>query len=485
MKNKSGNTKWFYLGGLSITIIILINILLHYNIRIIDAVSLGTLPQFEVQISSWRIIFEPILGVLLFFNRSLYTLSEFPYVLYWVLFFWFISLIFKLSRTNSRKDKLNHLIRQLLNIPIIAGLWFTIFLIIIFIPLPGNSLKNNDPGLVMVTTHSHTEYSHDGLISQKGLWKWQKRYGFDAFFITEHNNHDKTLAFVMSQRNGDFPSHPLVMCGEEFSGTNHLSLLGLKRDFITSGYSDLRAIDSTRANKGVVIVNHWFDDKNMSLDYYKNIGVDGFEIENTATDRSYDRKLYSEIKNFCLENNLTMNGGLDFHGYGNACSVWNALSIPKWNDLNPEEKEDAILEILRKGNQENLKVLLYNDRSYYTKELLFLSPFRTLFNYFRTLNFLQIISWIFWITLMTVLSTRAKIKKILVKPDGRSDILSLSGSVAAMFMLILGLIYYLRIKDTTGFTEVYKEYSTILFIVGTLLFIYSSTLAYFRFFKNS
>jgi len=214
-------------------------------------------------------------------------------------------------------------------------------------PLPNNTIVNNAENTILVNTHSHTEFSHDGLISQEGLWEWHKRNGFDAFFITDHNNHDYTYDFVQAQRNNKFPNEPLVMCGEEFSGSNHLSMLGLKAKFSTKGFSDSTAINLTHAGRGTVIVNHWFDGEQMSLEYYKNLGVDGFEIENTALERTYNRKVYQKIKTFCESHNLVMNGGVDFHGYGNACSLWNAFEIPGWQNLDPASKEAAILEIIK------------------------------------------------------------------------------------------------------------------------------------------
>ena len=473
-----------YTSALFIFCIAAISLFFHFPIHIADAITLEAQPEYEIHISLWRILFEPILGILLFFNRSLYALAEIQVLLYWILALYIIYCLIKAILIPDTQSRKKFILRQLANIPIVIGLWFTIFAVIIFIPLPNNTIVNNAPNTILVTTHSHTEFSHDGLMSQEGLWKWHKRNGFDAFFITDHNNHDRTLDFVEAQRNHEFPLEPLVMCGEEFSGSNHLSLLGLKRKFSTLGFADSTAIDSVRAGNGAVIVNHWFDGERMSLEYYKNSDVDGFEIENTATDRTYEREVYQRIKDYCERNQLIMNGGLDFHGYGNVCSLWNAFEIPGWHKLDPASKEEAILTSIRNRDQSKLKVLLYKDRPYYSKNTLFLSPLFTVINYFRTLNVFQVISWVIWTLLFMIVMHRISSSQKLIKLFSHDRILPIKGVFSALFILVLGMVYYSRIKQVADFTEMYEEYSTLLFYIGSVFLIYSGLVSFFRIIKK-
>ncbi len=473
-----------YISAILIAAIILVSVLFHYSIHIANALTLETLSEYGISISIWRVLFEPILGVLLFFNRSFFAVTEFKFVLYWILTIFIIYSFIKSILIKDKQPKKKFIVRQLFNIPIIVGLWFAVFVIIIFIPLPNNTIVNNTENSILVTTHSHTEYSHDGLISQEGLWKWHKRNGFDAFFITDHNNHNKTLDFIQTQRNYKYPVEPLVMCGEEFSGSNHLSLLGLKRKFNTKGFSDSTAIALTHASNGAVIVNHWFDGEHMSLEYYENRDVDGFEIENTATQITYDRKVYQKVKDFCEHNNLIMNGGLDFHGYGNVCSLWNAFEIPGWQNLDPVSKEEAILNVIKTRDQSKLSVLLYKDRPYYGEKYLFLSPLFTSFNYFRTLNVFQIISWIFWILLFVVIKNKLSANDKLKKQIASHRLISVFGILGALLMLGLSFAYYTSIKDIEGFTEMYYEYSVLLFNIGSVFLIYSGVVMFFRIFRR-
>ena len=164
-----------------ILLIIILSTIFHYSIYIEDALTLEALPEYGISISIWRILTEPITGLLLYFNRMLYPLDELYITIAWVLFIFIFYSLVKVSILKEEKKK--YILSQIINLPLIFGLAFTAFVIIIFIPMPNNTIVNNSANSVLVTTHSHSEYSHDGLISQQGLWQWHKRNGFDAFLL--------------------------------------------------------------------------------------------------------------------------------------------------------------------------------------------------------------------------------------------------------------------------------------------------------------
>ncbi|MRI01208.1 PHP domain-containing protein [Kriegella sp. EG-1] len=456
-----------------ILIIVLLATIFHFPIHFENALTLQPELDYEIKISIWRIVFEPFLGPSLYLNRSLYVLEELPLALVWLIITYLIySAIQLFQNGNNRKKKI---LQKIVNMPIIFGICFTIFVVILFVPLPNNTIINNTTDSILVTTHAHTEYSHDGLISQENMMKWHKQNGFDAFFITDHANHKKTLEFVNKQVKTNKINEPLVLVGQEFSGTNHMSLLGLNGKFETKGMTDKAVIDSVHKYGGAVIVNHWFDGKGKDKELYKQLGVDGFEIENSGTDLYYDRGTFEIIKNFCEENKLTMIGGLDFHGYGRVCSLYNAFEIENWSDLDVNTKEQAILSILKSGSQENIKILVYKDRPFYTKNNLLLRPLMTVVNYFRTLNKWQILSWMCWLILFTQLKYLPKYK------NNRLLTIAL---ISAIFMIVLAGNYYFKGEALIGYSKVYKEYSLLLGPIGSILLIYSGIVAYLRIFKH-
>ena len=466
--------KLFFIPAIATTGIAIIAFIFPFKMFIKDALLLEPAVGYGIKVHLVRVLFEPIIGLLLFFKRSLFALDDMINVLIWALLIFIGYSVYKLVIGKVISNK-KFVLNQLANLPLIVGLWFAVFVLIIFKEFPNNTIVNKSTHGVLVTTHAHTEFSHDGIITQEGQWEWHKRNGFDAFFITDHANYLKTLQFIAKQQNGEFPKEPFVMAGQEHSGSNHMSLLGLNGKFQTNHYPDSIIVDSVHYYGGAVIINHWFDGGGKAKSFYKELGVDGFEIENLGNDLFYNRIIYKEIKAFCEQNNLIMVGGLDFHGYGRVCGIWNAFEIPKWDSLNFEQKEKAIIDILRNRDQSKLKVLMYIDRPFYDKNSFF-SPFITLFYYFRTLNGYQVLSWFFWLSIVSVLR-RVYLKKKFTK----EWTLPAFGSIGGVFMFTLGLKFHIAQQNVLGYTDVYQEYSNLLLPIGAAFMLYSSLVFYKRF----
>ncbi|PCE64721.1 PHP domain-containing protein [Sediminicola luteus] len=449
---------------------------LPFQVHIWDVLHKTAPAEYSVKIETVRMVFEPFIGLILFLDRSLYFLEESVYYPIWILGIYVLvkTLRFGMLTKEGRKGYIG---RVLARIPALMGICFAVFVAVLFILWPNNTIVNNSGQEVLVTTHCHTDFSHDGLIDQQGMWQWHKRNGFDAFFITDHKNHQESLAFAEAQRQGGFPMVPLVFVGQEFSGTNHMSLLGLNGSFSTKGFTDQQAIDSTHAHGGVVLMNHWFDGKGNSKESYLALGADGFELENTAEDLFYDPAIHNDIRSFCEAHGLAMVGGADFHGYGRACSLWNAFKIPEWDKLNPKEKEKSVLDIIRSADTTRLRILKYIDRPYYPNQNLFWSPWHTLFNYFRTLNTWQILSWWGWLFMGFTL------RKRFVKTQHSKTLFPLVTLLSAGFMLALGLLYGSRATGIPGYSKVYTEYSGILLAVGGFLFGYGLALLYLGYWR--
>lgn len=479
MGKEKANWAKYRIGVIPGIVIILIPLFFPLPIEIIDVFTLDPVPGFDIHIHFWRIVFEPFLGPLLYFNRGLYPLQEIPIAIFWVIGFYTLFTLFTVYRLPSwdlRKTGLGHFLGNLF---LLAGIGFSIFVVLLFIPLPNNTIINNSTDQVLVTTHAHTEYSHDGLTSQKNMWAWHKRNGFDAFFITDHANFNNTLEFSRGQRKGEFPIDPLVMVGQEHSGSNHMSLLGLKGEFVTKDKPDSVIVGLVHKYGGAVIINHWFDGKGKGKEFYRDLGVDGFEIENVGKELYYDRAIFEEVRSFCAENGLIMVGGLDYHGYGRACAIWNAFTVPDWHGMDPDTKENSILQILRDRDQSRLNVLMYRDRPYNDGQNLFFSPFTSLINYFRTLNGYQVISWIFWIGVFWVFGTYKRKRFLSYNKN-----LTIAGLASALFLMGLGLFYCMRAQAIKGYSKVFAEYSSLTLTIGAVFLVYCVFILYLRFFRK-
>ena len=471
-------------------VLAILSTVFHQPIQIIDALTSEPVPGFGIHISAWRLLFEPFTGPLLFYLRADQPALEFAVLLLWILA---LSLVVTLGRlflkNNSRKgqnegrdqiergseSKLAGLLFWLKTAPLIVATWLGLLWLIIYIPMPANRIVNQQEHTILINTHSHTEYSHDGIISTKGLQKWHKKNGYDAFFITDHNHHQKTMEAVKAQEQGLLPEAPLLMVGEEYSGSNHMTLLGLTRNFITRGLTDQQVIDSTHDDNGVVIVAHWFDGERESIPFFLGMGVDGFEIANQADGLTYERRIFKDITEACMSNGLIMNGAADYHGYGSSCFVWNALEIPGWHQMDPEQKRESIMQVLRQRDMTRITVLLYNDRNTFDRSRVLLSPPYTIVSYFRTLNTIQLLSWFLWLVLLAILGTRLAKR---IKGNVCFRTMQAVALTSTVFLLVNGTVLNLRARSLTEYNDIYTEYSTIMLWCGAGFLIYSFILIF-------
>ncbi len=457
-------------GIIGITIL-----LFHKPIQIVNAVTLLPAEDFGLSLSFWRILFEPIVGPMLFYLRAGNPVEEF-----FVLFIWIIigMFIWILSRQSIGKSLWRRSLKWLSRVPIIFSVWLAVLLIMIFAPLPNNRIVNNNPNTILLGTHSHTHYSHDGLISQKDMKDWHEKNGFDAFFITDHNHHEQTLDFINQQRRGVVTAKPMILCGEEFSGSNHILLLGFEHNTITEGFTDQEAIDAIHAQDGSAIVAHWFEGERNSIQHYIDKDVDGFEVAN-QNDVFYPERIHTDIVQSCQENDLLMIGSSDYHGYGATCFTWNALNIPRWNSMDHIGKTQSIMNIFKEHDQSKIQVLIYRDRSPVPPGRLSVSPIYVFFNYFRGLTFTQLISWLIWsLLIIKLLKTRENCKLCIHMKKRALSKTGLTGLVSSFVSIVYGLILLGKVEGLAAYNDIHQEYGVPFTVIGVSLFIYSLVLIF-------
>lgn len=450
----------------------------HQSIEIIDALSSEPVPGFGIHISAWRILFEPFSGPLLFYLRADQPLLEFAILFLWITVFSLLATLLRFFLPASkvqRNTKLHGVLLWLKSLPLIVATWLGLLWLIIYMPLPANTIVNQNEDTILINTHSHTEHSHDGIVSTKRLQHWHKKNGFDAFFITDHNHHQHTMEAVRAQDQGTFPEKPLMIIGEEFSGSNHMTLLGLKRNFITRGLSDQQVIDSTHEDQGVVIVAHWFDGERESIPFFLDMGVDGFEIANQGSGLKYEQRIFNAITEACVSNGLIMTGVVDYHGYGSSCFAWNALEIPGWHQMDPAQKREEIMQVLRSRDMSRIRVLLYHDRNVFDRSRVLLSPLYTFVSYFRTLKILQLLSWFLWLILLGILRSWL-VKRI--KGSISYRCIQTLALMSGIFLLSNGALLFFKARRITDYNEIYSEFSTYLLFVGAGILIYSFLLIF-------
>ncbi|MFX1394172.1 MAG: PHP domain-containing protein [Promethearchaeota archaeon] len=165
--------------------------------------------------------------------------------------------------------------------------------------------------------HAHTTKSSGELTPEDAVLYYQKR-GIYGVAFSDHNTLDGSIAAqeFVEKNNINF----LVLMSEEWSVVHnvHMSVFGFTEEIDENKFDEYSIEDKIKYIKqkgGYIIVNHYNVEINQegkigvpfTLEQLRDWGVDGFEIINKGV------LLPTEIREFCLENNLICLGGSDFH----------------------------------------------------------------------------------------------------------------------------------------------------------------------------
>jgi len=228
---------------------------------------------------------------------------------------------------------------------------------------PMLALRGVDPRDMVVDFHSHTNVSHDvggtwmdGFDTDANL-RWHTRAGFDATFITDHNEVSRESG-VGSQETGERNSGgATVFCpGIEVSAWRaHIVLLGDTLPVDRSRYNGsldelltlLATSDSALGALSVASLpeyrrNHW-----DRLDTLIAAGLDGFEVVNASPKANeLPRAERDSVIALARAHNRFVVGVSDSHGWGATSMVWNLVHTAEGRSSDPCH---AVLQSLRTG----------------------------------------------------------------------------------------------------------------------------------------
>lgn len=298
---------------------------------------------------------------------------------------------------------------------LILSVGFLIFLAWgVLVPRPMGRLAAKDPNVLLVDFHSHTRYSHDGRpsFSPMANERWHASQGYQAAFITDHNQVAGAETAKADSRTLWLMTGYRSLQGEEISlAKTHLVVLGnIERINNTPFDSDPAKIPLFIAfahQQGLPVIaslpeywqNHW----GSGMQDFVRWGIDGFEIVNStpkALDFPIQKRL--QVVSLCKKENLFMTGISDNHGYGYATAAWNAMTLPEWSALDPDQLETAILDHLRVERFTAVTVLEHPVFLSRNPLELTISPFGHLYYYWRSLTPWQALSWVIWIGVLSV-----------------------------------------------------------------------------------
>jgi hypothetical protein len=274
---------------------------------------------------------------------------------------------------------------------------------------PVARLVAQDPDVLLLNFHSHTQRSHDGRPSftpDKNR-TWHRTQGYGANFITDHNRIDAAEeAYSMSLK--DWQDTGFVsLRGEEISLLKtHLVVLGVHERIdnqpFDSDPSKVPAFIKEMDKKGKLVIaslpEYWFYHWGEGLEQFVKAGVDGFEVINSAPKAlDFPLHLRSQVIDLCRSKNLFITGISDTHGYGSATAVWNAMRIPGWRQMDPDSLEKAIISRLKIERFSAVQVLERVRFVPASKPALGASFFMAFLSLLEGLTPLLCISWVAWI----------------------------------------------------------------------------------------
>ena len=271
---------------------------------------------------------------------------------------------------------------------------------------PMVSLRGLPPNTISADFHSHTSASHDvrGSLMKRfdaeASRRWHHNGGFDVSFITDHNTID------------GFPSEwaqtgsTLLCPGIEVSAWRaHVVLLGVNQPVDRSPYSDslsgvLQLLrESTGRYRGLAIAslpeydrNHW-----GNLQALVNAGVAGFEIVNASPKANdFPAVRRDSVIALARRNDLLLLAVTDSHGWGATILGWNLVRIPGWEPDGLRSCE-AVVNRLADGGTSAVQIA---ERHHLSKESWWpwiLTPAGVVWESWRGLGALQVVSWMVWI----------------------------------------------------------------------------------------
>ena len=293
---------------------------------------------------------------------------------------------------------------------------------VILIPHPQARLVAEDPNVVLIDFHSHTNVSHDGRPSFTfaSNMRWHQAQGYGASFITDHNRVESTQnAKALSRTNWRDTGYRSLE-GEEISlFRTHLVILGNHERVDNRPYdSDAEKIpgfiqDMNKKHIPVIASipeywwYHWDGSPLGTINDFIMWGINGFEIVNSApTALDFPPAFRRHIVDLCREHNLPVTGISDNHGYGYATAAWNAMRIPGWQAMDPDALETAVLQTVKKEGFHSVQVL---ERARYSPESklgLLAAPFMDVGLYWCSLQPPEAVSWVIWIWITAFLYSK-------------------------------------------------------------------------------
>lgn len=287
---------------------------------------------------------------------------------------------------------------------------------------PMATLVVEDPDLLVIDLHSHTDRSHDGRagFGAERRREWNASSGFHAVLVTDHYNwggfQDGEAANPARAGMGT-----VLLQGAELKlFGKHTNVMGDSlryRPFIDDTGRNLRPeILEAAIRSGQVPPPTFLMALPVELSDFRGYGPDaslgliGLEV-NDASPKGMEQSLADRdvLLQIADSLDLAIFAGSNNHGWGRTATGWNLMHLPGWRDATPgdlEQRVEAELHLRRRG------AITVVERAVPwhggNQILLALAGPHVVVHLLRTLNGQERLSWLAWIWLVSGFRSRIR-----------------------------------------------------------------------------
>ncbi len=364
------------------------------------------LSNVELIIPAASRIFAPFLDFPFYFANFIQPKMQILSWIIWLSAIWLGFSFFRLKDTRIKKA------RRMFRGLIVTIVSFSLFIIhCILFPMPQYRLKSHNPDEIFLDLHSHTIYSHDGIITPERNLRWHLGGGFGVWAVTEHAN---AVTAVLEQeeilRKNSLDGVVIAAQEIKFKGA-YLNLLGIEENIDRNTFDNASGlIREIHSRGGAVIVPHyWADTKSrLSMKELAEAGADAFEIAGNSS-VPLAPELKNEIISLCRKEGLVMVSGSNWHGWQAFCNCWTGFTADGLARMDDASREKAVLNGLQNRETEKFRVIGYRQK--FHPGGYFFEPFTGFLSYFCSLDIWQRFSWLFWAAAICFLLRRIRDKR--------------------------------------------------------------------------
>jgi hypothetical protein len=253
------------------------------------------------------------------------------------------------------------------------GTGLGVYVVGALVPRPMAALVADDPSLVLVDFHSHTDRSHDGRwrFDAESNRAWHSAAGFHAAYVTDHQT---MQAWQLLASTGELASTRATLREASIVGGTpravtttllpgiesvvpgaHLNLLGVSSAHLPV-FSHRRNLDTVQlaavrgAERPLALLTLPFD---LGRSVQRAPRIDAIELTNGAPKGlRFSREHRTRILHLADSLQVPLVASSNHHGWGSTAVAWTAMHIPNWQRLQPFALDSAIRRTLgTRGDQ--------------------------------------------------------------------------------------------------------------------------------------